>query len=221
MSGPALGRLHVLTDFHFQQRHTHAALAAAAAAGGADAVQFRHKTGTARDRLANLVPTVAACRAAGVACLVDDHLDLALAAGADGVHLGALDLPVAAARAVAEAVGRPFVVGATATTAEAAREAQDAGADYVGFGPVFPTGSKASPASVKGLDGLARACAAVAVPVVAIAGVTPERVRPCLDAGAWGVAVMTAVSTAADPTAATAAFRAEIDGWLAASAGGR
>ena len=213
MPSPTVGRLHVLTDFHFQQRRTHAELAREAAAGGADVVQFRHKTGTARDRLAGLVPTVAACAEAGVPCLVDDHLDLALAAGAAGVHLGALDLPIAYARAVAGALGRPFVVGATATTADAARQAEADGADYVGFGPVFPTGSKANPASVKGLDGLAEACAAVSVPVVAIAGITPERVGPCLDAGAWGVAVMTAVTTAPDPARATAAFRQALDRW--------
>ena len=211
----AVGRLHVLTDVHFQQRLSHAELAREAAAGGADTVQYRHKTGTARDRLATLVPTLEVCRAAGVPCLVDDYLDLALAAGADGVHLGALDLPVEAARRVVSGLEAPLLIGATATTAEAARAAEAAGADYVGFGPVFPTSSKASPASVKGLRGLARACAAVSVPVVAIAGVTPERVAPCLEAGAWGVAVMTAVTTASDPAAAAAAFRAEIDGWLA------
>ena len=211
-TAPPVGRLHVLTDFHFQQRLSHAEVARRAAAGGAETVQFRHKTGTARDRLAGLRPTVAACRAAGVPCLVDDHLDLALAAGADGVHLGALDLPVADARAVFDRLGGGLV-GATATTAEAARRAEAAGADYVGFGPVFPTGSKANPASVKGLAGLERACAAVRIPVVAIAGVTPERVGPCLDAGAWGVAVMTAVTTAPDVTAAAARFREAIERW--------
>ena len=212
MTTTRVGRLHVLTDFHFQQRLPHAELARRAAAGGADTVQFRHKTGTARDRLAGLRPTVAACRAAGVPCLVDDHLDLALAAGADGVHLGALDLPVADARAVLDRLGGGLV-GATATTAEAAVAAEAAGADYVGFGPVFPTGSKANPASVKGLVGLERACAAVRVPVVAIAGVTPERVGPCLDAGAWGVAVMTAVTTAPDVAAAAARFREAVERW--------
>jgi len=216
---PAVGRLHVLTDFHFQQRWPHAALAAAAAAGGADVVQFRHKTGSTHDQLAGLLPTVAACCAAGALCLVDDRLDLALAAGAGGVHLGALDLPIAAARRVADAVGRPFVIGATATTAEAARAAQADGADYIGFGPVFATSSKANPASVKGLGGLAQACAAVSIPVLAIAGITPDRVAPCLEAGAWGVAVMTAVSTAPDPEAATAAFRDEIDRWVGGSVG--
>ncbi|MDT0630777.1 thiamine phosphate synthase [Rubrivirga sp. S365] len=209
---PPVGRLHVLTDFHFQQRWSHAELARQAAAGGAETVQFRHKTGTTRDRLAGLLPTVAACRAAGVPCLVDDHLDLALAAGAAGVHLGALDLPVADARAVLDGRGGGLI-GATATTAEAARAAEAAGASYVGFGPVFPTGSKANPASVKGLDGLARAAAAVRIPVIAIAGVTPERVGPCLDAGAWGVAVMTAVTTAPDVEAAAARFREAVERW--------
>lgn len=207
-----VGRLHVLTDFHFQQRHSHAALARLAVAGGADTVQFRQKAGTVRDLLANLRPVVAVCREAGVPLVVDDHLDLALAVGADGVHLGQLDLPVADARAVLDRCGGPTrLVGATATTAEEAAAAEAAGADYVGFGPVFPTGSKANPASVKGLAGLARACAAVRIPVVAIAGITPERVRAVLEAGAHGVAVMTAVTTAPDPWAATARFREEIE----------
>lgn len=208
-----IGRLHVLTDFHFQQRVSHAQIAARAAAGGADTVQFRQKDGTPRDWLANLLPTVAACREAGVPCLVDDHLDLALAAGADGVHLGALDLPVAAARAVLDRLDVRSTVGATATTAEDALAAEAAGADYVGFGPVFPTGSKANPASVKGLAGLERACRAVSIPVIAIAGITPERVAPCLDAGAWGVAVMTAVTTAPDVAAAAARFREAVERW--------
>ena len=210
---PRVGRLHVLTDFLFQQQLPHAEIARRAVAGGADAIQFRHKTGTTRDRWANLLPTVAVCRAAGVPCLVDDHLDLALAADADGVHLGALDLPIRAARAVLDRQERARLLGAAATTADDARRAEAAGADYVGFGPVFPTGSKANPASVKGLAGLTRACEAVSIPVIAIAGITPARVAPCLDAGAWGVAVMTAVTTAPDVAAAAAAFRDAIDRW--------
>ena len=106
---------------------------------------------------------------------------------------------------------RPFLVGATATTVEQALAAEAAGADYVGFGPVFATRSKRNPASVKGLAGLAAVCAAVRVPVVAIAGVTPERVAAVLDAGAHGVAVMTAVTAAADPQAAAAAFREALE----------
>lgn len=217
MRHPPIGRLHVLTDFHFQQRLRPSEIARQAAEGGADGVQFRQKAGSTRDRLHELRPTVDVCRSLGVLCLVDDHLDLALAVGADGVHLGATDLPVADARAVADALAEPaaragrFVIGATATTAAEARAAEADGADYVGFGPVFTTGSKANPASVKGLAGLAAAAAAVSIPVVAIAGITPERVAACLDAGAWGVAVMTAVTTAPDVRAATEAFREALD----------
>ena len=214
MTSLPVGRLHVLTDLHFQQWHDHDHLATLAAAGGAETIQFRQKTGTVRDWLAGLRPTVAACRAAGVPCIVDDRLDLALAAGADGVHLGQLDLPVADARAIVDALGGACrLVGATASTAAEAAEAEAAGADYIGFGPVYATGSKASPASVKGVAGLAKACAAVRIPVIAIAGITAERVAPCLDAGAWGVAVMTAVTTADDVTAATARFRDALDRW--------
>ena len=212
-----IGRLHVLTDVQFQTRLSHAGLAERAIAGGADVIQFRDKHGALRDRLAALRETVAACRRADAAtCLVDDDLALALATDAGGVHLGQLDLPIADARRILDRQARATrVVGATATTAAQARRAEADGADYIGFGPVFPTASKANPASVKGLEGLAEACRAVSIPVVAIAGITPERVAPCLDAGAWGVAVMTAVSTADRPTAAAQAFREAIDRWLA------
>ena len=211
MPQPAVGRLHVLTDVTFQTRHTHAELAALACAGGADTVQFRDKHGALRARLEALRETVAACRAASVPCLANDDVALALAAAADGVQLGQEDLPIPDARRLAP---RPAIVGATATTAAQARAAEAEGADYIGFGPVFPTASKANPASVKGLAGLAEACAAVSVPVVAIAGITVDRVAPCLAAGAWGVAVMTAVTTAGDVEAATRAFGDRVDAWL-------
>lgn len=203
-----VGRLHVLTDFVFQQRRSHAEIARLAASGGADTVQFRHKGGTVRDRYVEALRTAQACRAAGISLIVDDHLDLALAVGAAGVHLGQFDLPVEAARRV---LGDGVVIGATVTTAAQAREAEVAGASYLGFGPVFPTQSKRNPASVKGLGGLAEVCSAATIPVIAIAGITPERVAPVIEAGAHGVAVMTAVTTAADPQAAAAAFRRALD----------
>ncbi len=207
-----IGRLHVLTDFHFQQRFTHADLARMAMAGGADTIQFRQKAGSKRELLRGLRPTAEACRAAGVPLLVDDHLDLALAVEADGVHLGQLDLPVLDARSILDRLDGPTgIVGATVTTVAQAREAEAAGADYLGFGPVFPTSSKDNPASVKGLDGLAAVCRAVRIPVIAIAGITPERVPAVLDAGAHGVAVMSAVTLADDPEAATARFREALD----------
>ena len=208
MSRPMLARLHVLTDDRLADGGgaPHAEQAQWAASGGAGAVQFRAKGGPDADAFAALVATREVLPP-GVQLVVDDRIDWALAAGADGVHLGQTDLPVAHARRLADAVRAGVLIGATVTTAEQARRAEGEGADSLGFGPVFPTTSKDNPASVKGLDGLAEACAAVQVPVLAIAGITPERVGPCLDAGAWGVAVMSAVTRAADPVAATRAFR--------------
>ncbi len=203
-----IGRLHVLTDFVFQQRLSHADLAARAAAGGADTVQFRQKTGPLRARLYEAHRTADACRAAGIPLLIDDLLDLALAVGAAGVHLGQLDLPVEVARRI---LGPDAVIGATVTDTTQALAAEAAGASYLGFGPVFPTRSKRNPASVKGLDGLADVCAAVSIPVIGIAGITPERVQSVVEAGAHGVAVMTAITTANDPAAAAATFRREIE----------
>lgn len=207
-----MGRLHVLTDFVFQQRFSHAELATQAVAGGADVIQFRQKSGTLRNRLHAAIETAAACRAAGIPLLVNDTLDLALAVEAAGVHLGQDDLPVEVARRI---LGVDAIIGATVTNVAQARAAEAAGASYLGFGPVFETRSKRNPASVKGIEGLATVCAAVTIPVVGIAGITPERVRPVLETGAHGIAVMTAITTAPDPMAATAAFRAEIDVWLA------
>jgi thiamine-phosphate pyrophosphorylase len=203
-SAVAIGRLHVLTDYRFQQRFTPAALASLAIEGGADTIQFRQKEGTARERWWNLRATAAACHKAGVALVVDDDFGMALAVGAAGVHLGETDLPIEAVRAAAPA---GFLVGGTASTVEGALEAEAAGADYIGFGPVFPTRSKLSSTQVRGLGALADVCAAVRVPVIAIAGITPARIPHVIAAGAHGVAVMTAVSTATDPRAATAALR--------------
>lgn len=204
-----LGRLHVITDFHFQQRLAHACLAEQAIQGGAEVIQFRQKTGTARSKLYELERTAEVCRGHGVLLIVDDHVDLALAAGAGGVHLGQTDLPIAAARAI---LGPESVIGATASTADEARRAEQDGASYVGYGPVFPTLSKADPLPVRGLQALAAACRAVQIPVIAIGGIRAERVQPVLAAGAHGVAVMTAITTAGDVRAATAAFREAIAG---------
>ncbi|MEM1269760.1 MAG: thiamine phosphate synthase [Bacteroidota bacterium] len=196
-----IGRLHVLTDFYFQQRFTHAELARLAAAGGADTVQFRQKTGTLRNVSVEAERTLEACQDAGIPLLIDDHVDLAAGLGCAGVHVGQDDLPVALARRV---LGPDGIVGATASSLAEAVAAEQAGASYIGFGPVYATRSKANPKSVKGLSGLRAVCKAVSIPVIAIAGITAERIPAVLEAGAHGVAVMTAVSLAPDPARAVA-----------------
>jgi thiamine-phosphate pyrophosphorylase len=149
-----------------------------------------------------------ACADAGAPLLVNDHLDVAQAVDAAGVHLGQDDLPVADARRV---LGAGALIGATATTAAQARAAESDGASYVGFGPVFATASKANPALVKGLAGLRAACRAVTIPVIAIAGITPERVPPCLAAGAHGVAVLSGIACTTDPTRAARRYREALE----------
>ena len=207
-SAAPLGRLFVLTDYVFQQRHGHGALAALACAGGADLVGVRQNEVAARHLLPGVQAAVEACRLGAARCVVNERLDLALAAGADGVHLGPGDLPVGVARRL---LGDAALVGVSVGEADEARAAEGEGASYVSFGPVFPTASKRGAPSAKGLGALAAACRATALPVFAVAGLTPARVRLCLEVGAHGVVVMTAVTAAPDVAAAARAFRVEID----------
>lgn len=208
MAPPNIGRFHVLTDFHHQQRFTHPELARLATVGGADTIQFRHKFGGIRHILVQALQTAEVCRELKTTLLIDDRLDVMLACGADGVHLGQTDFPIKYARSV---LAREAIIGGSATTLREALRCREDGADYIGFGPVFATASKRSPASVKGLEGLAAVCEAVDVPVIAIGGITSERVNAVFQAGAHGVAVMAAVTSAEDPEAAARAIRHSID----------
>ncbi|WP_089337594.1 thiamine phosphate synthase [Blastococcus mobilis] len=201
-----IGRLHVLTD----PRGGRAALAtlAAAVAAGAPVVQVRRKHCTDRE-LYDFAEVVADfCAAAGATCIVNDRLDVALAVGAAGTHLGAHDLPVAAVRKMA---GPDHLVGGTARNPRQARELVAAGADYLGVGPAYATTTKLGLPDPIGPAGVAAVAAAVDVPVIAIGGVTAERVPELLAVGAWGVAVTAAVSEAADPAAATERLLQQLD----------
>ena len=202
-----VGRLHVLTDFRFQQRWPASELASMAISGGADTIQFRQKRGPIAHRLHEADLVAEACRRQNVPIIVNDSIDIALAVKAAGLHVGQLDFPADRARTV---IGERRLLGVTVTRTSEALKAQEDGADYVGFGPVFNTSSKDNLASVKGLDGLADVCAAVDIPVIAIAGITPARVPGVISAGAFGIAVMTAVSLADDPEQATAELAAAI-----------
>lgn len=186
-------RLHVLVDS--------VRLAEAALAGGAPAIQVRCKDGTDRRRLALVGAIADRCAAAGALCLINDRVDLALAADADGVHVGAEDLPVEVVR---RRLPADFVVGGTARDPDTARRLVAEGATYLGVGPTYPTSSKTGLPGPIGLAGVAAVARAVDVPVIAIAGITAARVPEVLAAGAHGVAVIGAVAGAPDPVAATA-----------------
>jgi thiamine-phosphate pyrophosphorylase len=170
-------------------------LVEASVEGGAGMIQFRTKEDLSPSDAKRLARLASDARAAGVPLIVNDLVDVAATIGADGVHVGLSDLPVSAARA---ALGAEAIVGATTPTVELACRAQDEGASYVAVGAIYPSPTKPDKAVV-GLDRLASIAAAVNVPVCAIGGITADRLREVLAAGASLAAVISAVSAAADP----------------------
>jgi len=181
--------------------------AEAALRGGVTTIQLRLKGVEAREVYALARSLSELCRQHGALCIVNDRLDLALAAGAHGVHLGPGDLPVAAARAIVPA---SFLIGASAGTVEVALAHQRDGADYLGVGAVFDaSASKPNASAPRGLEALASVVGGVGLPVVAIGGVDLARAPSCLAAGACGVAVIRGVFGQGEPVAverAAAAF---------------
>lgn len=180
----------------------------AAVAVGAPVVQIRRKGCSDRVLYDFAAAVTAVCAASGATCIVNDRVDVALAVGAHGTHLGAEDLPVDAVRRLA---GPDHLIGGTARNPVQARGLVAAGVDYLGVGPAYATTTKSGLPHPIGPAGVAAVAAAVPVPVVAISGVTAARVPELLDAGAWGVAVTAAVSAAPDPAAATRRLLCELD----------
>lgn len=149
----------------------------------------------------------ALCTEYGALCIVNDRLDIALAVGADGVHLGQRDLSLADARAIVNnrRIERPFIIGISTNTPDEVSTACRDGADYLGFGPVFATSTKANPDPVRGVDGLRAAVVAAGdVPVVAIGGITPERAPEVARTGAVAACCIAAVNHASDRAGAAA-----------------
>ena len=163
----------------------------AAAAAGVDWIQIREKTPSGRE-LAELANQ--AMRAAPAPCrvLINDRLDVACAVGAAGVHLTEQSISVADARKFARERGLPaaFLVGASTHSLDSARAAADSGANYIIFGPVFSTPSKAAYGPPQGLERLATICRSASVPVLAIGGITPENAGECIAAGVAGIAAI-------------------------------
>ena len=167
---------------------------------GVDGFQVRDKEATTRELVELTRVVLAAVRPWGATVVVDDRLDVALATGADGVHLGADDLPVELATEISRALAPHLLVGATCRDRAAVERAAAAGAAYAGFGPVFATTSKAGLPPALGVPAVTAARGVL--PLVAIGGIAPGRVRPVLDAGAHGVAVLGAIWREPDPVAA-------------------
>ena len=197
-------RLIVLTDRAMATPRSLSEVVTAALEGGAMAIQLRDKTASAAELLAEARRLRRLTRRYEALLFVNDRVDVALAAGADGVHLGPDDIPVAAVRSV---VPGDFLVGYSTDTPEEARRAQAEGASYLGCGTVFPTTTKADAGNVIGIAGLATVVDAVGIPVVGIGGVDADGARSiAAETGAAGVAVVGAVMRAERPKEATEAL---------------
>ena len=177
--------------------------------GGADIIQLRHKHLARGELLAAARAMRAITAAANRLFVVNDHVDIALLAGADGVHLGPDDITVEGARSVA---GDRLLIGASASTPEAARQAIADGADYLGVGPAFETPVK-SEKDVIGPEGVLEVAKAVGaeVPVFAIGGIDESNVQQLTRLGLHRVCVIRAIGQASDPEAAARRLRAMLD----------
>lgn len=202
-------RVYVITAGPEQARgRSHLEIAAAAIRGGATAIQLRMKDAPARAIVETARAIAPRCREAGVAFIVNDRVDVALVSEADGVHVGQDDLAAEDARALLGAA--PFL-GVSAATVDEAAAAERAGADYLGVGAVYGTGTKADAGAAIGLARISEIAASSNLPVVGIGGITIASAGAVVRAGAAGVAVITAVTMAEDMVEATRRLRQEVD----------
>jgi thiamine-phosphate pyrophosphorylase len=207
-------RLIVITDRRLSGPRDIVDIVRAALAAGAPAIQLRDKDASPR-QLADLARTLLPMtRAAHALLFVNDRLDIALASGADGVHLGPDDIPLSAARSVAPA---PFLIGCSADDPARARSLEREGASYIGCGAVFGTATKDVGGERIGIARLEQVVNAVAIPVIAIGGVDASNIGEIARTGALGAAVVSAVMAAPQPGSAVAEL---IRGWEAERLGG-
>ena len=216
-------RLYGILDAEHAQGRDLPALARAAAAGGCTLIQLRDKTGSTRGFVERARAIKAALEGTSVPLLVNDRVDVALASGADGVHLGRDDMHPGDARRL---LGRQAIIGLTVKTVGDADELYRFAADYACIGGVFATASKVNPDPPIGLDGLTRVAfrarlAAGGIPVGAIAGITRANAAATVEAGADGVAIISALFGAEDVEASARELREIVDAALGRRGGRR
>ena len=200
---PAAYRLCLVTDRALARGRPLVDVVMRAVMGGVTMVQLREKTGTTRAFVEEARALKALLADRGVPLIVNDRVDVALAVGADGVHVGQTDMPVAAVRAL---IGPDRSIGLSITDAAQMGRPDAGAADYLGIGPLHPQKTKPDASTPLGLGGFAKLRRMSAKPVLAIGGVKAEDVPMLVEEGATGVAVVSAIMGAADPEAAARAF---------------
>jgi thiamine-phosphate pyrophosphorylase len=200
--------LHVLTDREWSRGRDMLTVATAALDGGATVIQLRDKHASTRTLIEEGLALRALTRQRGALLIVNDRVDVALAVEADGAHVGQEDLPPVMARRL---LGSGRILGVSAATIQEAREAVVAGADYLGVGPIFATATKADAGPATGTRLLSECAREFSLPLIAIGGITVENAAQVIQAGATGIAVITAVVHAEDITGAARQLRSIID----------
>ncbi len=193
-------RVYVITANVPQLGRTHLDVTAAALAGGVRIIQFRDKEMSNEEFTALALRIQQLTSKHNALLIINDRVEIALAIGADGVHVGQHDLAFAEVKRMASP---GMILGVSATNYDEAAALAHSGADYLGVGPIFPTPSKADATPPIGLDELARICRDVHVPIVPIGGITESNLPAIITTGAAGAAVISAISSAPEMTAAT------------------
>jgi thiamine-phosphate pyrophosphorylase len=204
-----LPRLYAIIDPAQTDGRSPIDVAAALLAAGVQLIQIRDKHASSGEFCESAMRVGECVRNAGGIFIVNDRADVALAVDADGVHVGQDDLPVASARAL---LGSAKIIGYSTHVLAQVWDADSSTADYVAFGPIFPTVSKKNPGPVVGLDGLRRARQATRKPLVAIGGITLENARAVIEAGADSVAVIRGLVGAPDITRRAEEFLEKVSG---------
>lgn len=200
-------RLYLVTDQASLRGRTLADVVLAALKGGVTCVQLREKSLCTRDFVALALALQDLLAAFAVPLIINDRIDVALACGAQGVHLGQSDMPVAVARRL---LPPQVFIGLSVETMDDVANAAMQPVDYLGVSPIYPTPTKTDTAPPWGLDGLRQVRAATALPLVAIGGIQLAQVREVLQAGADGLAVVSAICSADDPEAAARLIFAQL-----------
>ena len=202
--------VYVITDRRTAGDRSLLDIVRAAIRGGATVVQLREKEASTPAMIELGQALLEVTRAAGIPLIVNDRVDVALAIGAEGVHVGQDDMPAAIARRL---IGPDRILGVSARTVEEAIQAERDGANYLGAGDVFGTPTKPDAGPPIGVEGLRQIVRAVSIPVVAIGGVTPQNAAAAVEAGAVGVAVISAVVGAPDPEVAARRLREIVEAY--------
>jgi thiamine-phosphate pyrophosphorylase len=200
--------LHVITDHEWSLGRDILTVATAALDGGATVIQLRDKMASTRVLIEEGLALRALTRERGALLIVNDRLDVALAVEADGAHVGQEDMPVALARRL---LGPERILGVSAATIQEAEAAVAGGADYLGVGPIFPSRGKIDAGPATGVSLLTELAQRYTTPLVAIGGITAANAAEVMQAGASGIAVITAVVNAQDIVAAARHLRTTVE----------